>query len=220
MLFGHRKNPFAASAELLAAEGFTDNYIAALKKDIEPLKRAKDILLGRNYLICALVIRGRLTESYELFLDAQENMKLDRLEPALLQNLLHNVIFGLFMRDKFKEADALYGKYNAVVLSLHTDSMRRTLAIHECMNGRYENAVTVLAKLLDGDCRFVDLCIVKAALRLDMYERASELCADFGKYDGCGELEAAATKMKKRVFDGLSPKNKVKMIKEKGGKKF
>lgn len=96
-----------------------------------------------------------------------------------------------------------------------SDGMKRTLALHECMNGRYENAVTVLAKLMESECRFLDLCIVKTVLKLDMYERAMELSADFGKYDGREELEFEAKKLKKKIFDGISPKNKVKMVKKK-----
>lgn len=210
MLFGARKNPFAASAEILAAEGFTDKYISALESDCTALKKPRDIVLGRSYLVNALVMRGRLSEAYESFCEAREKLPLKKLEPVLMQNMLHNVIFSLFIRDKFKEADELYSFYNAEVLSEPTSTMKRTLAIHECMNERYENAVTVLAKLLDSECKFLDLCIVKTLLKLDMFERAGELSCGFDKYNGCGELEAEANKLKKKIQSGMFIKSKIK----------
>ena len=56
---------------------------------------------------------------------------------------------------------------------------------------------------------------MKTVLKLDMYERARELSAGFDEYNGKNELEKEASKLKKKIFDGLSPKDKVKMIKKK-----
>lgn len=210
-----KKSPFTQSAAVLADNGFSDEYIEALKKDIEPLKKPKDIAKGQSYLINALIILGRLEEGCELYHKCDDEKLFDKLDKMLYPNLLHNVIFAYFIRNKYKDADNIYKEKNEVVLSDSSDTMKRSLAIHECINGRYENAVTVLAKLLDSDCRFIDLCIVKAVLKLDMYERANELSVAFGEYKGKNELETEAQKLKKKIFDGLSPKEKVKAVKRK-----
>lgn len=209
-----KKSPFAASAAILAEEGFSDGYIEALRADTEPLKKKSHIAEGQSLLINALIIRGKLTEAYDVFRRCEEEKTLERLDKSLYPNLLHNLIFSLFIRDKFKEADRIYKEYNHIVLADSSNTMKRSLAIHECINGRYENAVTVLAKLLDSGCRFLDLCIVKTVLKLDMFDRAAELSADFDSYKDRYELAAEAQKLKKKIFDGLSPKKKVKMVKK------
>lgn len=209
-----KSSPFKNSAAVLADNGFTDVYIEALKKDIEPLKNPKDIAKGQSYLINALIIAGRLEEGCSLYKKYSEENLFDKLDKTLYPNLLHNVIFAYFIRNKYKEAETIYKEKNEFVLRDTSDTMKRSLALHECMNGRYENAVTVLAKLLDSDCRFIDLCIVKTVLKLDMFSRANELSANFGEYKGRNELEAEAQKLKKKIFDGLSPKEKVKAVKK------
>ncbi len=209
-----KSSPFKNSAAVLADNGFTDVYIEALKKDIEPLKKPKDIAKGQSYLINALIIAGRLEEGCSLYKKYSEENLFDKLDKTLYPNLLHNVIFAYFIRNKYKEAETIYKEKNEFVLKDTSDTMKRSLALHECMNERYENAVTVLAKLLDSDCRFVDLCIVKTVLKLDMFSRANELSANFGEYKGRNELEAEAQKLKKKIFDGLSPKEKVKAVKK------
>lgn len=209
-----KSSPFKNSAAVLADNGFTDVYIEALKKDIEPLKKPKDIAKGQSYLINALIIAGRLEEGCSLYKKYSEENLFDKLDKTLYPNLLHNVIFAYFIRNKYKEAETIYKEKNEFVLKDTSDTMKRSLALHECMNERYENAVTVLAKLLDSDCRFVDLCIAKTVLKLDMFSRANELSANFGEYKGRNELEAEAQKLKKKIFDGLSPKEKVKAVKK------
>ncbi len=214
-IFGIKKSPFKESAAILAEEGFSQGYIEKLREETDALKKPADLAKGRSFLINALIIRGELTEAYSLYSGYAENGGFERLDKLLYPNLLHNVIFSLFIRDKFKEAERIYKELNHIVLSDKSDTMKRTLALHECMNGRYENAVTVLARLMGSDCRFVDLCLVKTVLKLDMYERAAELSAGFGFYEGKGELAKEAAKLKKKTFDGLSPKSKVKMVKRK-----
>lgn len=214
-IFGKKKRLFKESAEILAQEGFSDNYISKLKEEVSQLKKPADIAKGSSYIINGLIVKGDLTEACETFVKCEAEGSLEKLDKLLYPNLLQNLIFAFFARDKFKEAERLYKEYNDKVLSEHTTSMKRTLAIHECINERYENAVTVLAKILDSDCRFVDLCLVKTVLKLDMYERARELSAGFDEYNGKNELEKEALKLKKKIFDGLSPKDKVKMIKKK-----
>ena len=215
IFFKSKRSPFRESGAILSEEGFSDRYIEKLRMETAVLKNKTEFAQGKNFIVNALIHRGRLTEAYEEFIRCEEEDVWKKLDRNLYPNLLHNVIFSLFIRDKFKEAERLYKDYNEFVLKDKSDGMKRTLALHECMNGRYENAVTVLAKLMESECRFLDLCIVKTVLKLDMYERAMELSADFGKYDGREELEFEAQKLKKKIFDGISPKNKVKMVKKK-----
>ncbi len=200
---------------MLAESGFTDAYTEKLKEEIGTVKKPAQAALGMNYLVNGLIINGRLSEAYDEFKRAEDEDIWKKLDRNLYPNLLHNVIFSLFIRDKFKDADRLYKDYNEIVLADRSDTMKRTLAIHECINGRYENAVTVLAKLLDSECRFLDLCIVKTVLKLEMYDRAMEMSADFEKYNGKNQLEDEAQRLKKKIFDGLSPKKKVAMVKGK-----
>ncbi|MCD7730961.1 MAG: hypothetical protein LUI05_05635 [Oscillospiraceae bacterium] len=210
-----RKSPFARSAAVLSEEGFSDNYIETLKNDIEPLKKNKDISKGQSYLINALIIRGRLSDACGIYTQCENDGIFSKLDKELYPNLLQNVMFAYFIRDKFKDSERIYKEYNHIVLADSSDSMKRSLAIHECINERYENAVTILAKIMDSDCRFLDLCLVKTVLKLDMYDRAAELSADFDSYKGRGELEQAAQKLRKKIFEGASAAKKVKMIKKK-----
>lgn len=215
IFFKKKSSPFKESGAILSEEGFSDRYIEKLRQETAEVKNKTEIAQGENFIVNALILRGKLTEAYDEFRRCEEEDIWKKLDRNLYPNLLHNVIFSLFIRDKFKDAERIYKDYNEIVLKDRSDGMKRTLALHECMNERYENAVTVLAKLMDSECRFLDLCIVKTVLKLDMYDRAMELSADFGKYDGRGELEAEAKKLKKKIFDGISPKNKVKMVKKK-----
>ncbi|MBQ8827466.1 MAG: hypothetical protein IJ007_10270 [Oscillospiraceae bacterium] len=194
----NKRSPFRESGAILSEEGFSDRYIEKLRQETAGLKNKTEIAQGENFIVNALILRGRLTEAYDEFRRCEEEDVWKKLDRNLYPNLLQNVIFSLFIRDKFKEAERIYKDYNEFVLKDKSDGMMRTLALHECMNERYENAVTVLAKLMDSECRFLDLCIVKTVLKLDMYDRAMELSADFGKYDGRYELESEAKKLKKK----------------------
>ena len=217
--FKGKKSPFRESGAILTEEGFSDRYLEKLREETAGVKDKKTFAQGKNFIVNALILRGELEEACSEFLRCEEEQVWKKLDRNLYPNLLHNVIFSFFIRDKFKDAERLYKEYNEFVLKDKSDGMKRTLALHECMNGRYENAVTVLAKLMDSECRFLDLCIVKTVLKLDMYDRAMELSADFGKYDGRGQLETEAKKLKKKIFDGVSPEKKVKMVKKKKNKK-
>ena len=75
-----KSSPFKNSAAVLADNGFTDVYIEALKKDIEPLKKPKDIAKGQSYLINALIIAGRLEEGCSLYKKYSEENLFDKLD--------------------------------------------------------------------------------------------------------------------------------------------
>ncbi len=197
-LFKKRTN-FREAAKILATEGFTDNYIDVLKEELETAEHKQDIAKGRNYLSNALLIRGRLTEAYSVF----ESIELKDLDKDLRGNLISNMIFCKFVRNEFKAADELYKTYNDIVLGEHTEAMKRSLAIHEHISGRYENSVEIIVKMGDSKCRFIDICIVKSLLRLDMYERAEEFAKDFSQYNDCNELYAEVKKLKKKIRENL-----------------
>lgn len=193
-LFKKRTN-FPEAADVLAKEGFTDNYIDVLKSELEKAERQQDIARGKSFLANALLIRGRLTEAYAAF----EEIDLKKLERHLHGNLISNMIFCKFVQDDFKDAEELYQTYNAAVLGERTEAMKRSLAIHEHIMGRYEVAVEIIAKMGDSSCRFTDICMVKSLLRLDMIKQAEDFALKFDQYKNCNELSKEVGKLKKKI---------------------
>ena len=204
-----KKCRFEKALTILSKKGFTHEYTDMLKAELETAERPKDIAKGKSFLANALLIQGDLTEAYSVF----EEINLKHLESHLHGNLISNMIFCLYVQNKFKTAEELYQKYNAAVLNEHSDASKRSLAIHQHINGQYEAAIEILVNMLDSECRFLDICMVKAMLRLDMYERAAEFTKFFDRYENCGELTKEIHKLKNKVFDGLPPKLKAQYIK-------
>ena len=193
---------FRKALAVLAKQGFTDEYVDMLKAEIAEAERPKDIAKGKSFLANALLIRGRLREAFSVF----EEIEIKRLEWHLRGNLVSNMIFCKFVQDDFKTAEELYRNYNDVVLGEPTDAMKRSLAIHEHINGRYEVSVEIYVKMLDSECRFLDICMVKSLLRLDMFERADDFTVAFDRYDDCWELTAEVRKLKNKISDGINKK--------------
>lgn len=207
MNFFKKKCKFSKALEVLAKEGFTENYAETLKAELAEAERPKDIAKGQSFLANALMILGNLTEAYAVF----EEINIKKLEHYLLGNLVGNMIFCKFVQNDFATAEELYQKYNSEVLGEHGEVMKRSLGIHQHIQGRYEVAVEVFIKMMDGNCRFLDICMVKTLLRLNMYERAKEFTAGFERYKGCGELGEEVEKLEKKISAGLSlPKKKNK----------
>ena len=163
-----KKCDFGKSLAILAKQGFSDEYADMLKTEIGTAERPKDIAKGKSFLANALLILGRLREAFDLF----EEIDMKRLEWHLRGNLVSNMIFCKFVQDDFRTAEQLYKDYNDVVLGEPSDAMKRSLAIHEHINGRYEVSVEIYVKMMDSECRFLDICMVKSLLRLDMFEQA------------------------------------------------
>lgn len=207
-----KKCRFEKALALLGESGFSREYTEMLKKELAEAERPKDIAKGKSFLVNALIIQGDLSEAYQIF----EEINLKKLDTALHGNLISNVIFSLFVQNKFKAADEMYIKYNAAVLNEHSDASRRSLAIHQHIKGNYEAAIEILLNMMDGECRFLDICMVKAMLRLDMYERAAEFTKFFDRYENCNELTKEIHKLKNKIFEGLSPKQKTQYIKKNG----
>lgn len=201
-----KKCNFRKSLELLAKNGFTDEYAEMLKSEIAEAERPKDIAKGKSFLANALLILGKLTEAYAEF----ESIDMKKLERYLQGNLVSNMIFCKFVQDDFKTADFLYKEYNEVVLGEPTSAMKRSLAIHEHISGRYENSVEIYVKMMGSDCRFLDICMVKALLRLDLFERAKEFTMGFERYENCNELGIETAKLQKKINENVSNKIKKK----------
>lgn len=205
-----KKCRFEKSLQILSEKGFTAEYADSLKDELSEAEREQDIAKGKSFLANALLILGNLSEAYAVF----EEISMKKLEPYLQGNLVSNMIFLRFMQNDFKSAEELYRTYNAAVLGEHSDASKRSLAIHEHINGRYEVAVEIFAKMMTSECRFLDICMVKSLLRLDMYERAAEFSSCFGRYADCGELGAEVKKLRRKIIDGLPPEVKAEYIKK------
>lgn len=212
MIFFKKKCRFTKALTILSKSGFTHEYTEMLKTELAEAERPQDIAKGKSFLVNALIIQGDLTEAYQVF----EEINLKKLEENLHGNLISNVIFSLYVQNKFKAAEELYKKYNTAVLKEHSDASKRSLAIHQHINGNYEAAIEILLNMMESECRFLDICMVKAMLRLDMYERAAEFTKFFERYENCGELTKEIHKLKNKVFDGLPPKLKTQYIKNNG----
>lgn len=210
MIFFRKKCRFEKALAILSRDGFTKEYTDTLKSELAEAERPKDIAKGKSFLANALLIQGNLTEAYEVF----ESISIKHLEPSLQGNLFSNMIFCMFVQDKFKQAEELYITHNAPVLNEHTDASKRSLAIHQHIKGNYEASVEIMARMMESECRFLDICMVKSMLRLDMYDRAAEFTMNFDRYSDCGELAKETNKLKNKVFQGLSPKMKAKYLKK------
>ncbi len=204
-----KKCRFEKSLKLLAEKGFTREYADSLKTELAEAERADDIAKGKSFLANALLIIGDLTGAYKAF----EEINMKKLEPHLKGNLAGNMVFLKFVQDDFKSAEELYTVYNAEILGEHSDVSKRSLAIHEHIKGHYEVAVEIYAKMMESECRFLDICMVKSMLRLDMYERAADFSQCFKRYENCGELAGEVKKLRKKIIGGLPPKVKTEYIK-------
>ncbi|MBQ3162471.1 MAG: hypothetical protein IJC04_10155 [Oscillospiraceae bacterium] len=212
MIFFKKKCRFEKALSLLSKNGFTREYTDMLKIELKEAERPQDIAKGKSFLANALLIQGDLKEAYQTF----NEINLKKLDSSLHGNLISNMIFCLYVQNKFKDAEELYQKHNVAVLNEHSDASRRSLAIHQHINENYEASIEILANMLDSECRFLDICMVKSMLRLDMYERAAEFTRFFSRYENCGELTKEIHKLKNKVFDGLPPKLKAQYIKNNG----
>lgn len=195
MIFFKKKCGFREALRVLGQEGFTDNYINVLREELKTAERPKDIARGKSFLANGLLILGRLTEAYSVF----EEININKLERHLRGDLAGNMVFCKYVQNDFKAAEELYQKHNAEILGNTGEIMKRSLAIHMHIKERYEVAVEILVKMLDGECRFLDICMVKAMLRLNMYDQARKFTSGFDRYKNCGELGEETEKLLKKL---------------------
>lgn len=217
MFFHRHKNHYSESVKILAEQGYSDEYVNALKTEINTAKKADDRAEGANHLASAYLFRGELTESAAVFAGA-DNKKLPK---PIRQAFFANYYLCLFLMNKFREADEIYVEYNKDILGEANAFLRRSVGIHEFIAGHYDAAATVFIKLLNDikdDSRatlMVDICIVRTFLKLDMYDQAYEMSADFARYDNKYELTKLTDKLKKRIFDSVNGAKKADMVKRK-----
>ncbi|MDE7279787.1 MAG: hypothetical protein K2N26_08705 [Oscillospiraceae bacterium] len=204
-----KKCRFEKSLTILSEKGFTAEYAQSLRDELAEAERKQDIAKGKSFLANALLILGNISEAYQTF----EDINMKYLEPHLIGNLVSNMVFADFVRNKFKRAEELYQAYNAAILGEHSDASKRSLAIHEHIKGRYENSVEILVNMMGSECRFLDICMVKSMLRLDMFEQAADFSAYFSRYSSCGELGEEVKILKNKIISGLSPQKKAEYIK-------
>ena len=144
MMLFRKKVQFEKALAILSKDGFTKEYTEMLKSEIAEAKHPADIAKGKSFLANALLVQGDLTEAYKVF----EEINMKKLEAHLRGNLVSNMIFCLYVQDKFKQAEELYITYNAAVLREYSDASRRSLAIHQHINGQYEAAIEIMLKMI------------------------------------------------------------------------
>jgi hypothetical protein len=186
------KTEFPQSAQILSKEGFSENYTDVLRDEILNTRSSKMVARGNNYLMTALIIRGKLKEADEIF--SLTNIK--KLNTEMKCNFYNNYILSKFLRDEFDECNRIYTEQNEYVLAVNISSMRRTVGIHEYIAERFDNAVTVFLKL-DDDVRFRDLVLVKTFSALDMKKQARTFTKNFSKYEN--ELKEIAAALSEKV---------------------
>lgn len=221
MFFRKRKNHYSESVKILAEQGYSDEYVNALLSEMNSAKKADDKAEGSNHLASARLFRGELTEAAEIFAAADHK----KLPKEIRQAFFANYYLCLFLLNKFREADEVYVEYNEYILGEANVFLRRSVGIHEFIVGHYDAAATVFIKLLNDikddsrDTLMVDICIVRTLLKLDMYDQAYELSADFARYNDKYELTKLTEKLKKRIFDYVNGAKKTAMVKRKKKKK-
>ncbi len=220
MLFGKKKNHYSASFDIMAEKGYCDEYITALRGELETASGKRETADGMCRLANGLLFTGRLAEAVPVF----EQTDIRSVPREQRQPLAANYILCLFLLNRFKDADRVYEEYNEYALAEPDIMLKRTVGIHEFTSGRFDSAITVFIKMLDGlsDERgtvMADICAVRALLKLDMTDDALALSENFTRYDGRHELETICRKLRKKIFDKVSSDNKVKMVKGKKKKK-
>ncbi len=222
MLFRKNRNIYKDCAVILSEEGYSENYINSVKSVMDGAKTSAEISEGKNYLAAAYLFKGDLSESQKYFSECDA----DILPDMIKQSFGANYILCLFLMNKFKEAEEIYEKLNKYILSDGGILMRRSMGIHQFIAGDYSAAVTVFVYAEKNAAGFsphsppmLDICLVKTLMKLDMYDKAAEYTADFAKYEALGKIGTLTKQMKKKIFDEISPSDKVKMIKKKKKKK-
>lgn len=198
---------YAEAAEYLAQNGYDDKYMELLRTAIEKAPAGKRREEGKALAAQGLLFKGDLTEAAAAFGECD----IKKLSKTLGHVFVNNYILCLFLLERYKDADRLYDEHNSLVLGEQSAVMRRSVGIHEYIAHRYENAVTVFVKALSYDDKrsvlMMDICLVKAMLRLDMYDRAAETAhRSFSAYNGRGELTRTVKKLEMKIDSGARKK--------------
>lgn len=199
---------------MLADKGYTEAYIDALKLEIDNARGEKAKAEGQGYLACAYLFMGQLSKSAETF----ETINSEKIGNMQGEILFANMELCYFLMGKNQKADEIYKTYNEQILAGKGVTMKRSLAIHEYVQERYENAVTVLVKISSEsdprDTLFIDICLIKTFIKLDMFDRAYQFSSTLDRYNNKGELTEEVQKIRKKIFDNLSTQKKQNNIKK------
>ncbi|MCC8043295.1 MAG: hypothetical protein LIO69_07310 [Oscillospiraceae bacterium] len=197
------KGKFSESFALVAGEGYSDRYMDQLRTELSSCSRKRDIAQGQSLLAQAMLFRGELRGAYEQF----EAVDIKLVPKEMRGVFAANYLMCVFFLGKTGRVKQLYRELNEWLLSENTPQMRRSVGINEYIEGRYENAVTVFVKLLEfSDPKatlFIDYCLVRSMLALDMYGEAAELAdKGFSRYNGRKEITAEINKLRNRISAG------------------
>ncbi|MGN0666038.1 MAG: hypothetical protein ACI4KF_05880 [Huintestinicola sp.] len=200
------KGHYNGSVKILAEEGYSDRYMECLEKELSTASKKKDIAEGKAFFAQALLFRGELKKAEKAFADVDSSELPKHVDSVFFNNYIV-CLFLMGGEGHMKQISQIYDEHNHTLLSDPTLVMRRTVGIHEFIEKRYENAVTVFIKLLsEPDSRltlYADICLVKTLLALDMYERAKEIAdAGFPRYKKTGEISEEIRRLNTRINAG------------------
>lgn len=217
MFFKKKTNIYKDIVNILAAQGYSDEYISALKAAMEKAKTPAEISEGQSMLGTALLFRGELDGAYEVFSQVDD----EKLPKLLKQSFAANYLLVLFLLNKFREADELFVRLNKELLDEHTILMRRSMGIHQFIAGNYDAALTIFLKAYKDSKKIeqsdssrnssiLGFCLIRTLLKLDMYEGAADYLPALSPISDKGQLGVLCGKMKKTVADKVANKNKRK----------
>ncbi|MCI5752459.1 MAG: hypothetical protein MR038_08285 [Oscillospiraceae bacterium] len=217
MFFKKRSNIYKDSVNILTEQGYSDEYISALKAAMEKAKTPADIAEGQNMLGTALLFRGELDEAYDTFSQTDD----EKISKLLKQSFAANYLLCLFLLNKFREAEELFVRLNKELLDENTLLMRRSMGIHQFIAGNYDAALTIFLKAYKESNRLehsdssrnssiLGFCLIRTLLKLDMYEGAADYLSALSPIADKGQLGVLCGKMKRTVADRTANKNKRK----------
>ncbi len=204
--FSLRNNTFIAAMEVLQKEGYSDNYMEKMRKEISKAEKHMKLRNAAGFsamLGFAMFFRGELSEAY----DQLKSINFNMLRKPVRANYVNNLICICFFLGKYDEAMSLFDEHQKVIFSDTGALMKRTLGIREYIRERYENAVTIFIKLMESESKsdslFSDICLIKTMMELDMYESSRPFLKFLEGYKGKGELETIASDLKRCALAGL-----------------
>lgn len=217
MFFKKKRNIYKDIVNILAAQGYSDEYLSALKAAMENAKTPVEIAEGQNMLGTALLFRGELDEAYNVFSQTDD----EKLPKLIKQSFAANYQLCLFLLNKFREAEELFVRLNRELLGENNLLMRRSMGIHQFIAGNYDAALTIFLKAYKDSRRLeqndnarnsslLGFCLVRTLLKLDMYEGAADYLSALSPISDKGQLGVLCGKMKRTVADKTANKNKRK----------
>ncbi|MGN1417222.1 MAG: hypothetical protein ACI4XF_10275 [Oscillospiraceae bacterium] len=217
MFFKKKSNIYKDIVNILSEQGYSDEYLSALKAAMEKAKTPAEIAEGQNMLGTALLFRGELDEAYDTFSQTDD----EKISKLLKQSFAANYLLCMFLLNKFREADELFVRLNKELLDENNLLMRRSMGIHQFIAGNYDAALTIFLKAYKDSKKIeqsdssrnssmLGFCLVRTLLKLDMYEGAADYLPALSPISDKGQLGVLCGKMKRTVADKTANKNKRK----------